>query len=71
MGLSENEPPTEEHTWAGTRPPCSYIADMQLDLHVGCEQLNRTGVGGGAIPKAVAQSRAALPGLGGSGSAEI
>lgn len=44
---------------------------MQLDLHVGCEQLNRTGVGGGAIPKAVAQSRAALPGLGGSGSAEI
>ena len=30
--LSETEPPTKEHTWAGHRPPHT---DVQLGLHVG------------------------------------
>ena len=32
-------PTTEEHTQAGPRPPRSYVADVQLDLDVGPEQL--------------------------------
>ena len=35
----EYEPPTKEHTWTGLRLVCSYVADVQLDLHVGTEQL--------------------------------
>ena len=31
--------PTKEHTQAGPRPPRTYVADVQLDLHVGPEQL--------------------------------
>ena len=34
MGLSEIEPPTKEHTWAKHRPPHTYVADVQLGLHV-------------------------------------
>ena len=41
MGLSETEPPTKEHTQAGPRPPHTYVADVQLGLHVGPEQLER------------------------------
>jgi len=33
--ISETEPPTKEHTWAGCRLPYTYVADVQLDLHVG------------------------------------
>lgn len=33
--LPETEPPTKEHTWAGPRLPCTYVADVQLGLHVG------------------------------------
>ena len=29
---------TKEHTWAGPKIPCSYVADVQLGLHVGPEQ---------------------------------
>ena len=36
-GFSVTELPTKEHTWAGPRPPCSYVTDVQLDLHVGPE----------------------------------
>jgi hypothetical protein len=39
LGLSESEPTTIEHTQTGLRPPCTYIADMQLGFHVGPEQL--------------------------------
>jgi hypothetical protein len=31
----------KEHTWAGPRPPHTYIADVQLGLHVGPEQLEQ------------------------------
>ena len=31
--LPETEPPTKDHTWAGPRPPCTYVADVQLGLH--------------------------------------
>jgi hypothetical protein len=34
LGLSETEPSTKVHTWAGPRPPHMYVADMQLGLHV-------------------------------------
>jgi hypothetical protein len=36
---SESEPPTKEHTQAGPRSPHTYVADVQLDLLVGPEQL--------------------------------
>ena len=36
-----SEPLTKEHTWAGPRPPHKYVADVQLGLHVGLEQLER------------------------------
>jgi hypothetical protein len=38
-GLSESEPPTKEHAQAGPRPPRTHVADVQLGLHVGPEQL--------------------------------
>jgi hypothetical protein len=41
MDLSESEPPTREHTQAGPRPPRTYVAGVQLDLHVGPEQLEQ------------------------------
>jgi hypothetical protein len=31
--------PTKGQTQAGPRPPCTYIADVQPDHHVGPEQL--------------------------------
>jgi hypothetical protein len=34
-GLSETESPTKEHTQAGSRPPHTYVADVQLGLYVG------------------------------------
>jgi len=46
--LSETEPPTKEHIWNVSRPPYTYVADMQLGFHMDFEQLE------GAIPKAVA-----------------
>jgi hypothetical protein len=39
LGLSETESPTKEHTQAGPRPHCTYVADVQLGLHVGPKQL--------------------------------
>ena len=39
--LSETEPPTKEHIWAAPRPPWSYVADVQLGLHVDLEQLEQ------------------------------
>ena len=39
LELSESEPPTKEHIWAGPRPPHTYVADVQLCLRVGPEQL--------------------------------
>jgi hypothetical protein len=39
--VSGTELPTKKHTWTGPRPPCSYVADVQLGLHVGPEQLER------------------------------
>jgi hypothetical protein len=35
--LSESEPPTKEHTWAVSRPPCSHVTEVQFNLHVGTE----------------------------------
>jgi hypothetical protein len=32
--LSETEPPTKEHTWAGLRSPCTYGTDVQLGLQL-------------------------------------
>ena len=29
----------KEHTWAGPRPPCTSVPDVQLGLQVGLEQL--------------------------------
>jgi hypothetical protein len=34
MGHTESEPPTKEYTWAGTKHPCTYVADVQLGLQV-------------------------------------
>ena len=47
--LSETERSTKEHTWARLGPPCTYVADMQLCLHVGPPT-----TGSQAVPKAVA-----------------
>jgi len=49
--VSETEPPTKEHTWAGPRPPplFTFVADVQLSLHVGPQPM-----GAVAVPKAVA-----------------
>jgi hypothetical protein len=33
--------PTKDHTWAGPRPPHSYVADVQLGLYVGPEKLEQ------------------------------
>ena len=33
LGLSETEPPTKEHTWAGPRPVCTYVGDCCLVLN--------------------------------------
>jgi hypothetical protein len=33
--ISQSESPAEEHTWAGPRPLCTHVADVQLGLHVG------------------------------------
>jgi len=41
IGLSETEPLTKEHTEAGPRPPCIYVADMELDLHASPEQMEQ------------------------------
>ena len=38
LRLSEPEPPT---TVVGPRPPCIYVADVQLGLHIGLEQLEQ------------------------------
>ena len=44
--LGHSEPPTNKHTWSGPRLLGTYVADVQLGLHVDPKQL--------AIPKAVA-----------------
>jgi hypothetical protein len=41
LGLSEPEPPTKEHIWAGPRLPITYLADVHLGLHVGPEQVGK------------------------------
>lgn len=38
---SETDPPTKEHTRAGPRPSCTCVADVQLGLQVGPEQLEQ------------------------------
>jgi hypothetical protein len=30
LGLSENEPPTRQHMWTPTQPPCIYVAGVLL-----------------------------------------
>jgi hypothetical protein len=39
MELPETESSTKEHAQAGPRPTCTYVEDVQLDLHVGPKQL--------------------------------
>ena len=39
--LSETEPPTKEHTESGPRPHRTYVADVQLGLHMGPEKLEQ------------------------------
>jgi hypothetical protein len=39
--LQDTEPPTKEHTRGETRPPCTYVADVQFGLHVGPKQLKQ------------------------------
>ena len=39
--LSETEPPTNNHTWAGPIFHCTYVADVQLGLHVCPKQLEQ------------------------------
>ena len=41
LGFSEFGPPTKEHTQAEPRPPCTYVADVQLSFHVGPKQLEQ------------------------------
>ena len=41
LGLSKTEPPTKKRMWAGPRPPCTYVADVQLGLPMGPEQLEQ------------------------------
>jgi hypothetical protein len=41
LGALKSEPPTKEHTRAGPGPLCKYVADVQLGLHVGPEQLEQ------------------------------
>jgi hypothetical protein len=40
-GFSEIEPPIKEKTWAGPSTPLTYVADVQLGLHVNPEQLEQ------------------------------
>jgi hypothetical protein len=40
-GLSEIETPTKEHILAEPRPPHTYVADVQLGLHVGPKQIEQ------------------------------
>ena len=62
--------PTKEHTQAGPRPPRTYVADVQLDLHVGPEQLEQ-GLSQKLllIREICSSSWATLSGLSGRGSA--
>lgn len=32
-GGSQSKPPTKEQTWAGPKPLCTYVADVQPGLH--------------------------------------
>ena len=34
-GLKETEPLTKECAWAGSSPSYTFVADVQLGLHVG------------------------------------
>ena len=70
LRLSESEPPTKEHTWAGSKPFCSDVADMQPGLHVGPEQLE-WGLSQKLLPVRgiCSTSWAALSGTGERGSA--
>ena len=34
-GLPETESPSKQHTKAEPSPHCTYVADVQLDLHLG------------------------------------
>jgi hypothetical protein len=69
LGVSESEPQTKEHIWAGPRSPCTYVADVKLGLHVGPKQLEQ-----GLSQKLLSvcgtcSSWAALSGLSGRGYA--
>jgi hypothetical protein len=70
LRLSESKPPTKEHPLAESRPRCLYVADVQLDLHVGPEQLEQ-GLSQKLLPvhRICYTSWAALSGLNGKGSA--
>jgi hypothetical protein len=48
-GFSETEPPTKEHQGCIKDPPPSYVADVQLGLHVDPQTTEN-----GAVLKAVA-----------------
>ena len=39
LWLSESESSSKEPTWTEPRPPCTYVANVQLGLHVGPIQL--------------------------------
>ena len=42
LGPLDSQPvPSQEHTQARPGPPCSYVADVQLDHNVGPEQLDQ------------------------------
>ena len=70
LGLTESEPPTKGHTWAGPRPPHTYAADVQLHLHAGLQQLEQ-GLSLNLLPAYGIGSPnwAALSGLSGRGCA--
>ena len=69
--LSESEPSTEEYKWAGPRTMPTFVADVQLKIHVGGEQLEQ-GVPQKLLPvNGRCSSCTALSGLSGRGCARM
>jgi len=67
-GGSQSKPPTKEQTWAGPKPLCTYVADVQPGLHVGPEQLEqRLSPELLSLHRVCPSSWAALSGLNGRG----
>jgi hypothetical protein len=67
---AETEPPTKEQTQAGSRPPHTYVADVQLSLHLGPKKLE-WGLSQKLLPVhgMCSSSWAAMSGLSGRGCA--